>query len=259
MRFKPWPGPIPYEDTPRKRAAYRRKQVREREALPLFAPAIAERQLGVAEEMVRRTGQWERQQQEGRRQRAAFWRRVRTRLFALEADRRRAIRALWRGCPYPADPSYFGTLLHEIATGQIDPARPHWGVAHSLNPRTTPDPATFAEAFRQIGQRMVGGGPKSTGADERLFCGNLGAGLVFLTSRVRLCEPNESFYTTSNHRLRDSHVGSSGHWVDITVRGPCSDEDLRRITRLARAADTRPVVVRRIDPPAGPSGREAAR
>ncbi|WP_236962203.1 hypothetical protein [Methylobacterium sp. XJLW] len=97
------------------------------------------------------------------------------------------------------------------------------------------------------------------GADERLFCGNLGSGILFLTSRVRLIEPNESFYTASNHRLRDSHVGSSGHWVDIAVRGPCSDEDLRRIARLARAADTRPVAVRRIDPLAGLSGREVAR
>ena len=259
MRFKPWPRPPPYEDTPRKRAAYRRKLERERAALPLFAPAIAERQLGVAEEMVRRTGQWERQQLEGRRQRAQAWRRVRARLFGLDAGRRRAIRALWRVCPYPADPSYFGTLLHEIATGRIDPARPPWGASHTLTPRTTPNPASFAEAFRRIGQRTVDGGPKTVGADELLFCGNLGSGILFLTSRVRLIEPNESFYTSSNHRLRDSHVGSSGHWVDIAVRGPCSDEDLRRIARLARAADTRPVVVRRIDPLAGLSGREAAR
>jgi hypothetical protein len=259
MRFKSWPRPTPFEDTPRKRAAYRRKREREQAALPLFAPAIAERQLCVAEEMVRRTGQWERQQQEGRRQRAASWRRVRARLFALEGARRRAIRALWRVCPYPADPSYFGTLLHEIATGRIDPERPPWGAAHALNPRTTPNPAGFAEAFRQIGQRTVGGGRKTVGADERLFCGNLGSGILFLTTRVRLIEPNESFYTSSSHRLRDSHVGSSGHWADIEVRGPCSDEEFRRITRLARVADTRPVVMRRIDPIAGRPGREIER
>lgn len=138
MRFKPWPRPTPYEDTPRKRAAYRRRKERERAALPLFAPVIAERQLCVAEEMVRRTGQWERQQQEGRRQRAQAWRRVRARLFGLDAGRRRAVRALWRVCPYPADPSYFGTLLHEIATGRIDPARPPWGgVAHAHPPHDT--------------------------------------------------------------------------------------------------------------------------
>ena len=245
MRFKRWPRPTPFEDTSRKRAAYRRKQVREQAALPLFAPAIAERQLDVDEEMVRRTGQWERQQQETRRQRAEGWRKMRERLFKHPAPRRLVIRALWRVCPYPADPSYLGTLLHEIATGRIDPERPPWGRRHTLTPRTTPDPASFAEAFRQIGQRTVGGGPKTTGADERLFCGNLGSGILFLTSRVRLIEPNESFYTSSNHRLSGSHVGRSGHWVDLEVRGDCSDADLALIRRLAEASDDRPVEVRR--------------
>jgi hypothetical protein len=60
-----------------------------------------------------------------------------------------------------------------------------------------------------------------------------------------LIEPRESFYTISNHRLRDSYVGRSGHWVDIEVAGDCSDEDLALIERLAKAADTRPVQVRR--------------
>ncbi|BCM87663.1 hypothetical protein [Methylobacterium indicum] len=255
MRFKPWPRPTPFEDTSRKRAAYRRKQAREQAALPLFADAIAERQLEVDEEMIRRTGQWERQQQESRRQRADGWRRARARLFALKVDQRHAIRALWRICPYPADPSYLGTLLHEIATGRIDPAQPPWGGRHVLTPRTTPDPTSFTEAFRQIGQRTIGGGPKTTGADERLFCGNLGSGILFLTSRVRLIEPNESFYTSSNHRLRDSHVGRAGHWVEVVVRGTCSQTDLGRIARLAQDADTRPVVVRHIDgPPVSLSG-----
>lgn len=254
MRFKRWPRPTSFEDTSRKRAAYRRKQIREQAALPLFAAALAERQRDVDEEMVRRTGQWERQQQESRRQRAAGWRRARAWLFAQPAPRRRAIRALWRICPYPADPSYLGTLLHEIATGRIDPTRPPWGGRHTLTPRTTPNPTSFVEAFRQIGQRTVGGGPKTTGADERLFCGNLGSGILFLTSRVRLIEPNESFYTSSNHRLRDSHVGRSGHWVDIEVRGTCSDEDMAMIRRLAQADDTRPVIVRRLDAMVARSG-----
>ncbi len=81
---------------------------------------------------------------------------------------------------------------------------------------------------------------------EFLFCCNLGSGLPFLTPRVRFMDPNESFYNCSNHRLRDSHVGRAGHWVDIKVRGECSDDDLALIERLAREADTRCVVVRRI-------------
>lgn len=157
MRFKRWPRPTAYEDTSRKRAACRRKQVREQAALPLFATVIAERQLDVDEEMVRRTGHWERQQQQSRRQRAEGWLRARARLFALEVDQRLAIMALWRICPYPADPSYLGTLLHEIATGRIDPARPPWGGGHILTPRTTPNPATpsgrSASAWSAVGRR----------------------------------------------------------------------------------------------------------
>jgi hypothetical protein len=106
-------------------------------------------------------------------------------------------------------------------------------------------PATFDQAFRQIGSRKVGGGPKTTEADEYLFCGDLGSGLIYLRSRVRLIDPRESFYTCSNHRLRDSYVSSGGHWIDIKVLGTCSDDELALIERLARAADARPVSVRR--------------
>ncbi|KOX43847.1 hypothetical protein ADL19_26735 [Streptomyces purpurogeneiscleroticus] len=212
MRFKPWPRPEPYADTSRKRAAYLRRQRRERAALPLFAAAVAERQIPVAEEMVRRTAWWEDRQRDGRSRRAEDWRRVRARLFALDVPRRQAIRALWRVCPYPADPSYLGTLLHEIATDRIDPANSPWGRSGPPPSRAAPPPeARFEDVFRQIGRRTVGGGPKATGAAELTFCGNLGSGIVFLTSRVRLCEPNESFYTSSGHRLRDSHVGRAGH------------------------------------------------
>ncbi|GGE01804.1 hypothetical protein GCM10011390_20810 [Aureimonas endophytica] len=71
----------------------------------------------------------------------------------------------------------------------------------------------------------------------------------------RLKEPNESFYTSSNHRLRDSHVGRSGHWVDIEVFGKANDEELATIERLAQLADTRPVRVRMSTHWGGPSGR----
>lgn len=41
MRFRPWPKPEPYRDTTRKRAAFKRKQRLEQQALPLFAEMIA--------------------------------------------------------------------------------------------------------------------------------------------------------------------------------------------------------------------------
>ena len=72
-----------------------------------------------------------------------------------------------------------------------------------------------------------------------MFCGNLDSSFLILVSRVRLIDPNESFYTSSSHRLRDSHVGRAGHWVDIEVRGDCSVAELALIERLARATDTR--------------------
>lgn len=251
MRFRRWPRPTAYRETPRKRAAFLRKQRLEREALPLFADAIAAGQHDVDEEMARRHVWWIDREHEQRRQRAARWREARARLFALPAPLRRKVRALWRTCPYPADPASFADFLHQIAIGRLDPDRPPWLFHQQTQARITANPATFEEAFRQIGRKSVGGGPKTTPADELLFCGNLGSGIIFLTSRVRLIDPNESFYTSSNHRLRDSHVGRAGHWVDIEVRGDCSETDISLIRRLAQAADTRPVIVRRVNPLGG--------
>ncbi|EXL04898.1 hypothetical protein [Aquamicrobium defluvii] len=247
MRFRPWPKPEPDRDTSRKRAAFRRKQRLEREALPLFADVIAAGQHSVDEEMVRRLIWWDEREREQRTLRAARWREARARLFALPADLRRSVRTLWRGCPYPADPTYLLDLLHQVAVGRVDPHRPPWIFDGKLAARTTPNPDKFDQAFRQIGHRKIGGGPKTTPADEFLFCGNLGTGILFLRTRVRLNNPHESYYTSSSHRLRDSHVGRAGHWIDLEVRGDCSDTELELIRRLAQAADSRPVVARRVE------------
>lgn len=245
MRFRRWPRPEPYRETSRKRAAFLTKQRLEREALPLFAGDIAAGQHGVDEEMARRAVWWDERERDQRRQRAARWREARARLFALPDVLRRRVRALWRECPYPGDPAYLADMLHQIAVGRVDPRRPPWKVHPALKARITPDPSSFDAAFRQIGHRKIGGGPKATEADEFLFCGNLGSGVIFLRSRVRLIERHESFYTSSNHRLRDSKVGSGGHYVEIEVTGECPDADLATIERLAQAADTRPVLVSR--------------
>lgn len=246
MRFRRWPQVEPYVDTSRKRAAFHRSQRQKREKLPLFAELIAEGQHDVDTEMARRAVWWPAQQQESRDRRAAEWRRARTRLFAHGGNVRARLAELWRTCPYPADPVYLHGLLTDYDRGRLDLDVPPW-TPRVIQPRTTPNPARLDEAFRQIGRKQVGGGPKTTPADELLFCGNLGSGILFLRSRVRLIEPNESFYTPSNMRLRDSHVGRSGHWIDIEVCGACSDAELALIDRLAREADTRPVAVRRAE------------
>lgn len=215
MRHKRWPRVAPYEDTPRKRAAFRRIQRQQRAKLPLFGELIREGQHDVDTEMARRAAWWPQQQQDARDRRAREWRRARARLFVYGDNLRPLLRKLWRECPYPGDPACLADLLHGIDTGRIDPERPPWKHPRALEPRVTPNPATFDEAFRQIGHRKVGGGPKTTEADEFTFIGNLGSGLLFLTTRVRLIEPHESYYTPSNMRLRDSHVGRAGHYVDI--------------------------------------------
>lgn len=246
MRFRRWPRPEPYRETSRKRAAFLNKQRLEREALPLFAAEIAAGQHGVDEEMSRRAVWWDERERDQRRQRAARWRAARARLFALPDGLRRRVRVLWRECPYPGDPISLADMLHQIAVGRLDPRRPPWKFHPEIKARITPDPSSFDAAFRQIGHRKIGGGPKTTEADEFLFCGNLGSGIIFLRSRVRLIDRHESFYTSSGHRLRDSKVGGGGHYVEIEVTGPCSDGDLATIERIAQAADTRPVLVSRV-------------
>jgi hypothetical protein len=248
MRFRSWPKPAPYRDTSRKRSAFLRKQRLAREALPLFADEIAARQHGVDEEMARRAVWWDQLEHDRRRERAARWREARSRLFALPDDLRRTVRALWRTCPYPADPASFADFLHQIAVGRLDPHRPPWIFHQKTSARITADPATFGEAFRQIGRRKIDGEPGTAPTDELLFCGNLGSGILFLASRVRLLDPAVDVYTASNHGPRDSHNGGASHRIDIEVRGNCSDVELALIARLAQAAHTRPVVVRRIMP-----------
>jgi len=104
---------------------------------------------------------------------------------------------------------------------------------------------TFDDTFRETNRRRVGGGPKTVGAEEITFVGEYRGRKVTLISRVRLRNPLESFMTNSGHRLRDSQVGSGGHWIDMKVIGESSDAEIEDIGRLAREADRRPVIVRR--------------
>ena len=87
-------------------------------------------------EMALRAVRWCRDQQNSRDQRVARWRDERTRLFGLPDSQRRQVRHLWRTCPYPADPSYFGDLLHEIAIGKLDPNQPPWVFHRTVRAKT---------------------------------------------------------------------------------------------------------------------------
>jgi hypothetical protein len=234
MRFKPWPRPTSYVETSRKRAAFLARQRRECEALPLFADMIAAEQHGVDEEMARRADWWPCRQQQIRDQRAMVWRQARARLFEFPDETRTVIRHIWRTCPYPADPSYFADLLHQIRIGKIDPNRPPWKYHARLEPRTTPNPQCFADAFRRIGQRQVELEPGTAPVEARLFCGNLGNGILFLDTLP---------------------PAATDGVVTIHVRGVCTGADLTLIGRLAEAAQQRAVKVVRSETP----GRQGER
>lgn len=228
MRFRKWPRPTTYEETSRKRAAFLTKQRREREALPLFADMIASGQHSVEEEMARRAVWWPEQQQRMRDERAAVWREARARLFAFPADTRRTIRRIWRTCPYPADPYSFADLLHQIRVGKVDPMRPPWKYHARVEAKTTPNPQCFADAFKRIGQRQVELVPGAPPIEERLFCGNLGNGLVLLDARPPI---------------------GGDDAITLRVRGACTNADIALIGRLAEATEKRPVKVVRVDVP----------
>lgn len=236
MRFRRWPRPTRFEGTTRKRAALIRKQRLEREALPLFSDQIAVEQPAVDTVTHERGIDWIDAQRERRRDRAARWHDVRRRLFALDGALRAKVHRLWRNCPYPADLSF----RRSLASGRTRPHR-SGAAALGLPPDNICTDHAEPEALRRSvpQDRCVQGRGRTKNHRRRrtalLWQSRLGNAV--LRSRVRLIDPNESFYTCSNHRLRDSYVGRAGHWVDIEVRGKCSDDDLSLIERLARDAD----------------------
>ena len=130
MRFKRTPT-FAFTDTPRKRAALRRKQQRERDALPLFADQIAEEQPTEDEEMARRAVVSDQQETRWRSDRAAEWRKARRMIDSLPAEEGRAIRRVWDCAPYPADPSRLLDVLLSYSLGKLDLKRPPFPLSKS--------------------------------------------------------------------------------------------------------------------------------
>ena len=109
----------PFTDTSRKRAALRRKQRLEREALPLLAELVAEAQPSEDDVMEARAANWQNQERRSRAYRADRWREARRRLSAFSANERAVLRDAWNRAPYPADPVYLLDFLHSIAVGRF--------------------------------------------------------------------------------------------------------------------------------------------
>jgi hypothetical protein len=116
-----------FEDTALKRAAFFRKQRREREAHPLFAEQIAQEQAerpGVDDVMQQRAESFARREKEERYHRARKWREARAKIAAHDEPARSTIRKFWNDAPYPADPVYLLGMLHDIEKGRIRLDRP---------------------------------------------------------------------------------------------------------------------------------------
>ena len=119
MRYKPAPR-HPFEGTLRKRAALRRKQQRERDALPLFAKQVAQDQPDEDEVMQTRADASALQEARDRHARAQQWREARRRIDALPYWIRRALRVAWNCAPYPGDPSRLLGMLGDLDAGKLD-------------------------------------------------------------------------------------------------------------------------------------------
>ncbi|WP_171181159.1 hypothetical protein [Ruegeria sp. HKCCD8929] len=118
MRFKRWPRFV-FEDTPRKRAALRRKQQKERDAFPLLAEQIAESQPSEDEVMLARAAAWEQQEIRDRNRRARKWKEARSRIASFSSNEAAVLRHAWNCAPYPADPVYLLDFLHRYSVGRF--------------------------------------------------------------------------------------------------------------------------------------------
>lgn len=119
MRFDKT-GHYEFNDTERKRQAFARKQKKEQERYPLFAEQIASEQLDVDTEMVRRRTSWDRNQSNGRAQRARDWIRARARLAAYPVGERKELLAYWKRCGWPGTPTYLLSMLHMHDNGRLE-------------------------------------------------------------------------------------------------------------------------------------------
>jgi hypothetical protein len=116
-----------------------------------------------------------------------------------------------------------------------------------VSPVPQPEPWPFRCVARSRGGR--GTHNYKTIPSERMVWVGIWRGRAWeLHSKPRLINPLESFMTSSGMRLRDSWVGSGGHWVEIVVHRPrhnVSDAELEQLTAMAQAIDPRPCVARR--------------
>jgi hypothetical protein len=108
---------------------------------------------------------------------------------------------------------------------------------------------TWDNVFTKTGQRKVGGGAKTTPADEYTWSGTLDGKPITVVSTVRNVERMASFLVNSSQRINYGYSGpvpADAKFVDLEVDGPdVTDAELRRVANLAARIDSRPVLARR--------------
>jgi hypothetical protein len=110
---------FPFKDTPRVRAAIPRRQQRERDSLPLFAPLIAETQGSIDEVMAEREVNWKRTQATQRHKRACDWINARRILKLMPDHERHAFLEYYYRTRYPLDPGYMLGVLRMALDGRL--------------------------------------------------------------------------------------------------------------------------------------------
>ncbi len=135
-----------FRDTYRKRLAFLRKQLRERESYPLFADQIAAEQIDVDAEMAERRAIWNKENTAQRAARAMAWRKARAKLAAYPHPERRELLAYWQRCSLPGDPEYLLSVIHSHVHGRLDMSPP---VVHA----TEENRKAVAEVIARIAAR----------------------------------------------------------------------------------------------------------
>ncbi len=105
-------------------------------------------------------------------------------------------------------------------------------------------------AFYVVARTTAGGGPKTSPRDVTTWVGLVRGERFRLRISPRLRVAGEHFLTSSNHRLRSSHAGRGGHFLDVEVlSGPLLGDAVGELVAMIEAVEretgeVRPVRVR---------------
>ncbi len=179
MIFAPAPKPRPFEESPRKLANIDRKQKRERDALPLLAPLIAEHQPSATQQLQSYGHRWHQTQHNRRHELAQVWKRARAAFYTLPPAARVATRHSWNTSPYPKSAYSFADFIHAIVTGKSTPEAQPWVIKAPVIFRDYRG-GSFATLFKPVPLPARFDPAQPFASLPATFCGNLGHGILFL-------------------------------------------------------------------------------